>query len=106
MVDQKYWNETPVFQHIPNTIGDGSATVTTAGTRVQLTSTSTPCIYAIVVAKNANTGVIWVGGSTVADGRGRPLVSLQAERIDIDDLSNIYIDADADNQGVTYAYVA
>lgn len=87
-------------------IGDGSKNVTTAGTRVQLSATSIPCKYVIVVALSTNTNNIYVGGSTIAAGRGRPLLSLQAEKIDINDVSKIYIDADTDGEGVSYTYVA
>lgn len=90
----------------PTGIGDGSKNVTTAGTRVQLTSTPTPCRYVIVVALSTNTNSIYVGGSTIAAGRGRPLVSLQAEKIDINDVSKVYIDADTSGEGVTYTYVS
>lgn len=87
-------------------IGDGSKDVTTAGTRVQLTATPTPCKYVVVTAKSANTDTIWVGGATVAAGSGRPLVSLQAEKIDINDVSKIYIDSVVNSEGVTFFYVS
>lgn len=89
----------------PTTITDNSKNVTTAGTRVQLISSVTPCRYVIVVAKDANTDTIWVGGATVAAGRGRPLVSLQAEKIDINDVSKVYIDSVVNGEGVTFVYV-
>jgi len=90
----------------PTAIGDNSKNVTTAGSRVQLISSSTPCKYVIIVALATNTNSIYVGGSTVAAGRGRPLVALQSEKIDIDDVSKIYIDADTSGEGVTFAYVS
>lgn len=99
-------NEEEVLPRIPETIGDGSKTVTTAGTRVQLTSTETPCFYIIVTALVANIGTIWVGGSTVASGRGIPLVALQSCRIDIDDISKVYIDSTVNGEGVSYGYLA
>lgn len=88
-----------------NTIGDGSKNVTTAGTRVQLTSSVTPCRYVIVVGLSTNTDMIWLGGSTVAAGRGRPLVALQSEKIDINDVSKVYIDSVVNGEGVSFAYV-
>jgi hypothetical protein len=90
----------------PTTIGDGSKVVTTAGTRVQLVASTTTCRYVVVTAKAANTNPIWVGGATVANGSGRPLVSLQAEKIDINDVSKIWIDAETNGEGATFFYVA
>jgi hypothetical protein len=87
-------------------IGDGSQTVTTAGTRVQLTTIITPCRKVLITANGANSGNIWVGGSTVANGRGKQLVPLQDIEIEIDDLSKIYIDASVSSEGVHYVYVA
>lgn len=89
-----------------NTIGDGSKTVVTAGTRVQLTSTSTPCRYVIIVGNTNNVGKIYVGGITVSSSRGRPLNQEQSEKIDINDLSKVYIDAANNGDGVTYVFVA
>ena len=99
-------NEEEVLSRIPDSIGDGSQNVTTAGTRVQLTTTATNAFYVIITAKVANTGTIWVGGSTVADGRGIPLVALQSVKIDIDDISLIYLDASVSGEGVTFAFLA
>lgn len=90
----------------PSAIGDGSKTVTSAGARVALSATSIPCRKVIITALEDNTGTIWVGGSTVAAGRGRPLVALQAETLDINDLSKVYLDASVDGEGVSYAYLA
>lgn len=85
-------------------ITDGSKNVTTAGTRVQLITTSTPCRWVIVVGKEANTDTIWVGGSTVASGSGIPLVGLQSERFDVSDASNIWLDSEVNGEGVTFLY--
>lgn len=87
-------------------IGDGSAVVATAGSRVQLSTSEVPPITAVlIVAKAANAGTIWVGGSTVAAGRGRPLVPLQSEWVSINSLTKVYLDADTNGDGVTYLWV-
>lgn len=91
---------------IASSVGDGSKDVAAAGTREALSSSSISCRYVIVTAKAANTDTIWLGGATVAAGRGRPLVALQSEKIDIDDVSKVYIDAAVSSEGVTYAYVS
>ena len=65
---------------------------------------STVCMWVEIVAKEANTGTIWVGSSTVANGNGRPLVALQSILIYTTDLANIYIDAEVSGEGVTFIY--
>jgi len=99
-------DEYPITVYPADAIGDGSATVTTAGTRVQLTTTATPCKKVRITANGANTGNIFVGGSTIASGRGKSLVPLQDVEIEIDDLSKVYLDSSVNGEGVHYVYVA
>lgn len=89
-----------------DTIGDGSTDVTTAGTAVQISSTSVTCRKLTITAKEGNAGKIWVGGSTVEEGRGTPLYQGQSITITPSDLNLVYIDADAgnDGDGVTFLY--
>lgn len=98
-------DEYPMTEYPPDSIGDGSATVTTAGTRVQLTTTSTPCKKVLITANGANSGNIWVGGATVANGRGKQLVPLQDVEIWIDNLNKIYVDSTSDGDSVSYLFV-
>lgn len=86
-----------------STIGTGSVNVTSAGTRVALAG-STACKRVVITAKAANTGVIWVGGSTVASGSGIPLVALQQIEIDIANLTTVNIDSTVNGDGVTFLY--
>lgn len=90
---------------VNSAIGDGSKNITTAGSREALAS-STTCKKVIITAKETNTGTIWVGGATVSSGRGRPLVALQSETIDIDNLSKIYLDTSVNGDGVTFVYLS
>ncbi len=99
-------NDFVTFEKPPTDIGDGNCTVTTAGVRVQLITTSTACKKVLITANGANTGNIFVGGSTIATGRGKQLVPLQDLELWIDDLSKIYIDASVSLEGVHYVYVA
>lgn len=85
------------------TIASGSKNVTTAGTREALAA-STNCKKVVICAKSANTGIIWVGGSTVAAGTGIPLVAYQQIEISITNLSSIYIDSTVNGEGVTFNY--
>lgn len=93
-------------QLAPSSVGDGTATVVTAGTRVQLSVTSVPCSRVIVVGNSANVGKIWLGGATIATARGRPLNQEQSEVLRVRNLNLVYIDADNSNDGVTFAYEA
>ena len=99
-------DEYPITVYPPTDIGDGSTTVTVAGTRVQLSTTSTPCKKVLITAKGANTGNMYVGGSTIASGRGKQLVPLQDVEIEIDNLNKIYIDASVGGEGCDYVYMA
>lgn len=90
------------------TVRDGSKNVTTAGTAVQLSSTSVLCEKVEVTAKIGNTDVIVVGASTVvaATGtrRGTPLDPGQTFTMYIDDLSKVYIDSVVSGEGCTFTH--
>lgn len=90
--------------------GDGRATVTTAGTRVQLGVASglgqVDCAYVKIQAETDNTGVIVGGGSTVvaalATRRG---IALNAGEIDIipcNHLNDVWLDTTVNTDGVTF----
>ena len=74
-------------------------TVVTAGTRVQITTTSTPCTGVVVTADENNTGIIVVGGVDVLAASGttrRGFAVLQpgaAAVIPVRDMSILYVDA-------------
>ena len=98
----------PVSVTSANTgIADGRKTVTTAGTRVTLAS-STACKQVIITAETDNTGYVVVGGSTVvaalATRSGTPLNPGDSIAIEISNLSNVYLDAVVSTDGVTYTY--
>lgn len=81
------------FSHNQTTVGSSSA--------VQLTTTSTPCKFGIIVkADDSNTGNIYVGGSGVTTSSGFKLQAGQGISFEIDDASKVYVIADADNQKV------
>lgn len=90
--------------YVPGIIGNGSATAAATGSAVQITTASVACIYAVLIGKTANAGTIWVGSSTAVTGSGLPLLPLQTQRIDINNLNKIYIAADTAGDGVTYVY--
>lgn len=94
---------------VPESVGDGSKTVTTPGTAVTLAAAQ-PCSEVVVTAKTNNVGIVVVGGSSVvaAEGsrRGTPLGAGDAMSLEIDDLSKVYIDATNAGEGVTYTFTA
>ena len=91
------------------TIADGRTTVTTAGTRVALAS-STACKQVTITAETDNTGIIVVGGSTcvaaLATRRGTPLFPGDTLSLDIDNLADVFLDSTVSTDGVTYTYLA
>lgn len=90
-------------------IGDGTKSVTSAGTAVALAATR-PISRVDVTAKINNTGFIVVGGSTVvanqATRRGTPLAQGDTATLFVNDLAKVYIDAENSGDGVTYTFYA
>lgn len=84
--------------------GDGARTVTTAGTRVQLSASSVPCRRVYIQALVGNTGSIYVGGSTIAAGRGIELLATATITLEVSDLNLVYLDSSVNGEGVSYAY--
>lgn len=81
-------------------------TVTTAGTRVQISTTSRPVTGVIIRALSTNTGTIYVGNATVASSNGFPLLMGEAISIPINNLNKVYIDSSVNGEGVRYIAVA
>lgn len=98
-------DETPVLERPPDVIGDGGATVATAGTAVQLSTTDTPCKKVEIYALATNTGNVFVGGTTVSSARGAVLEQARSVVLWIDNLNKIYVDAASSADGVSYVYV-
>lgn len=88
---------------------DGYKVVTTAGTRVQISTTSTPAAWLTVCALSSNTGQVNVGdvgvvAATGATERGIPLLARESITVYNVDLSKVYIDSRVNGEGVTYLY--
>lgn len=90
--------------------------VTTAGTKVQLSTTKIDASSIIIRAKLANTGIIYVGDSTSASAAaGMPLQAGESNELTAPpttrgallrfNLQNIYIDASVNGEGVIVEYV-
>lgn len=91
-----------------NTPGDGSRTITTAGTRVQLSASSVPCIKVIIQAHENNTGTVVVGSSScvaaLVGRRGVALFPTQSQVFEVSNLNSLYIDSTMDGDIVNYYY--
>mgnify|MGYP001226395879 CR=1 FL=1 len=94
--------------HAVSGIGDDRQTVTTAGTRVALASSTTAKLV-IITAETDNTDYIVVGGATVvaslATRRGTPLNPGDSITLEIDDLGDVYLDSMVNGEGVTFTYL-
>jgi hypothetical protein len=83
--------------------GSGLTNVTTAGTRVALGG-STTISSVTIKAKAVNTGTIYVGNNTVAAANGFQLAAGDIVSLDVDNLTDINLDASVNGEGVTYIY--
>ncbi len=90
---------------------DGTKTVTTAGTRVQLvpTASNVSCQWVSITARPANTGKIAGGGTGVVAAAGSEaglaiLAPGASTAFEIDDPSQVWIDATINGEGVAFAY--
>lgn len=88
-------------------IAHGVKTVTTAGTDVALAG-STACRKVVIQAQTDNTGLIAVGATgvdaTEATGTGVILYAGDAFELEIDNLSDVFIDSTINGEGVRYTY--
>lgn len=85
----------------PTTLYNGRKTVTTAGTRVTLASSQAIKSVAIK-ALITNTGLIYVGDTTVASSNGFSLSAGDTISLDIANLATVNLDSSVNGEGVTY----
>lgn len=79
----------------------GAKDVTTAGTAEALAASQ--AVRSVVVrAKSANTGVVYVGTSTVDSTEGFPLAADEAITLNVNDLAAVYLDVATSGEGVHY----
>lgn len=88
------------------TLRSGEKTVTTAGTAVAIASAQLVRSVTIV-AKDDNTGKVYIGGSDVASTTNNGLapgdvLELNSRGPAAIDLADIYVDADTNSEGVDY----
>jgi len=82
-------------------VKNGRNLVTTAGTRVQLAS-STILNSITIKALATNTGVIYVGDSTVSSTNGYQLSARETVTIAVTNANLVYLDATVSGEGVTW----
>lgn len=88
---------------LPNTVINGRVTVAAAGTRVTLSANFTNLEVGVFVkALSTNTGLIYLGNSTVAAANGYVLSVNEHVFISIRNLQNLFIDASINAQGISY----
>lgn len=87
------------------TLQSGEKTVTSAGTAVALVAATRHARSVVIVAKDGNTGQVYVGGSDVASTTNDGLAPGDALTISPAtalDLADLYIDSDIAGEGVDY----
>lgn len=93
------------------TISDNTATVTTAGTRVQLPTVT--CKKVLIQAHESNGsltngGSVTIGGSTVVGAlsgrRGVTLYATQSQMFEVTNLNKLWIDSVDDGAKINYIY--
>jgi hypothetical protein len=82
--------------------GGKNSTVGTSAERI--TASGTPCKHVDIMAHIDNTGIIYVGGSTVTNSTGIALYAGDVYSVDIDDVSDIYVMASVDGEDVAYVH--
>ena len=91
-----------------NALTGGRRVVTTAGTAVQLSTTSTICQLVQITALVTNTAVVFVGGSdvltTVGSENGTPLNPGDTWEAPMQNLTQVYLDARVSGEGVSYLF--
>jgi hypothetical protein len=89
-------------------VGDGTQTLTTAGTSEQLPNVA--CRKVIIQAHESNNGTIVVGGSNVvaalAGRRGYALFPTQAQAFEVSNINLLYIDGTSSTDKIHYFYEA
>jgi len=93
------------------TFGNGTITVTSAGTRVQLPSVSCKKVFIQSIGANGsltNGGILIIGGSTVlySSNNGIFLYPTNIQVYDVSNLNQVYLDASDNGAIASYIYEA
>lgn len=83
------------------TIYNGHKTITTAGTQLALAASTTVKSVSIK-ALSTNTGLAYIGNSTVSSTDGYELSAGEAIDLDVNNLASVYVDVSVNGEGVSY----
>jgi hypothetical protein len=83
----------------------GQAQVVTPGTAVALTSSQKGGNGILIKALTSNTGIMYVGSSTVSSTTGYPLSAGQEVYLEVLNLESIFVDASVGNEKVAWILV-
>ena len=87
-----------------NTLKGALVTVATAGTRVQLPDYA--CHEVTIIAKDENTGNIYVGGSDVSSTvYGVKMAAKDSITLAVNNTNLIYIDSSVSGEGISYVAI-
>ncbi len=87
-----------------NAIKGATATVTTAGTQVQLPDYA--CREVTIIAKRTNVGYIYIGGSDVSSTvYGAELAAKDSITLAVSNANLIYIDSSVNGEGISYVAI-
>jgi len=90
----------PIIESAPTSVTHAKVPVPTAGVRVQLATNTAKAI--VVKALAANTGIMYVGGSTVSAANGFPLAAGDTVALDINNTNVIWVDASVNGDSVNW----
>jgi hypothetical protein len=88
---------------VPTGLGHGTVNVT--GTAAAIAG-ATACKYVVIRAKDANTGVVSVGGTGVTTGSGYFLNAGDSITLWIDDLAEVFVVSTVSGDDVDYTYAS
>lgn len=88
---------------------DGRKVVAAAGTAERLVAANTPCRRVTIQALPTNTGYIAIGDSTVVANtagsvRGLSLSASNSVTLHVEDLYQLFVDAEVSAEGVSFIY--
>jgi hypothetical protein len=86
----------------PTAIRNGKKTVASAGTAEVIVGSSTTVVGVVIQALESNTGLVYIGDSSVDSTNGMELQAGQATGLAIDNLNKVYVDAAVNGEGVCF----
>jgi hypothetical protein len=99
---------TPIYPRNPSNdnLLNGFKNVAVAGVAEALSADPSPCYEVIIQAKSTNAGTVYIGGPGLSNDEngGLFLSAGQSVTLTPQSLSQIFVDAQANGEGVTFIY--